>query len=152
MYLRSGILCGTSPTGTLAGMHTTNYVNTLITVSPDTKAVAATSPPTGKGSVAELQFAMIHGHDYELTSDDVVFGVYADRKGIAADAREAARDQFFSKGQPCMRTSPLAKSYGWGIHSDADGRVMLVSMGSSRYEALMNDGATVKRAAMKTSR
>lgn len=133
-------------------MHTTNYVDTLITVSPDTKAAAATLPPTGKASVAELQFAMMHGHDYELTSDDVIFGVYADRKGIPVDAREASRNQFFSKGQPCMRTSTLAKSYGWGIHSDAEGRVALVPMGSSRYEALMNDDATIKRAAMKTSR
>lgn len=133
-------------------MHTTNYVDTLITVSPDTKAVAATPPPTGKGSVAELQFAMMHDHDYELTSDDVVFGVFAERKGITAKDRRSARDQFFAKGQPCLRTSPLAKSYGWGIHSDAEGRVALVPLGSSRYDALVNDDATAKRAAMKTSR
>lgn len=147
------------PDGTYLGarrhtpaMHTTNYVNTLITVSPDTKAVAATSPPTGKASIAELQFAMMHGHDYELTSDDVIFGVWADRRGISADARAAAREEFFSKGQPCLRTSPIAKTYGWGIHSDSKGRVALVPMRSSRYEALTDDGSTVKRAAMKTSR
>lgn len=133
-------------------MHTTNYMNTLIAVAPDTKAVAATAPPTGKGSVAELQFAMMHGHDYELTSDDVLFGVFADRKGIDTQERKAARAEFFSKGQPCLRTSPLAKSYGWGIHSNAEGRVALVPMESSRYNDLMNDDATVKRAAMKTSR
>lgn len=133
-------------------MHTTNYMNTLITVSSDTKAVAATAPPTGKASVAELQFAMVHDHDYELTSDDVIFGVFAERKDIAGEERAAARDQFFSKGQPCLRTSPLAKSYGWGIHADAEGRVALVPMGSSRYDALIHDEATLKRAAMKTSR
>lgn len=133
-------------------MHTTNYVNTLITVSADTKAVAATAPPTGKASIAELQFAMLHGHDYKLTSDDVIFAVVADRRGIVAEDRSAARDQFFSKGQPCLRTSPLAKSYGWGIHADAEGRIALVPMGSSRYDALMNDDATAKRAAMKSSR
>lgn len=133
-------------------MHTTNYLDTLITVAPDTRAVEANSPPTGKASVAELQFAMMQGHDYELTSDDVVFGVHADRKGIDSDAREAARDLFFAKGQPCLRTSPLAKAYGWGIHSDAQGRVALVPMESSRYEALINDDAALKRVAMKTSR
>ena len=133
-------------------MHTTNYVNTLITVSPDTKAVAATAPPTGNASVAELQFVMMLGHDYELTSDDVIFEVFAERKGIAGEDRKAARDQFFSNGQSCLRTSPLAKSYGWGIHADAEGRVALVPMGSSRYDALINDDVTVKRAAMKTSR
>ncbi len=133
-------------------MHTTNYVNTLITVAPDTKAVAATAPTVGKGSVAELQFALLHGHDYELTSDDVIFGVFADRTRVAVKERRAARDQFFSRGQPCLRTSPLAKSYGWGIHADAEGRVALLPMESSRYIALLNDEATVKRQAMKTSR
>jgi hypothetical protein len=133
-------------------MHTTNYANTLITVSPDTKATAATEPPTGKARVAELQFAAMYNHDYELTSDDVIFGVFADRKGVAVEDRAGARDQFFSKGQPCLRTSPLAKSYGWGIHADAEGRVALVPMGSNRYEALMQDDATTKRAAMKGSR
>ena len=133
-------------------MHTTNYVNTLIAVSPDTKAVAATTPPTGKASIAEMQFAMMHGHDYELTSDDVIFTVFADRNGVVAKDRAAARDQFFSKGQPCLRTSPLAKSYGWGIYADAKGRVALVPMESSEYANLIADEATVKRAAMKASR
>ena len=115
-----------------AVVHTTNYVNTLITVSPDTKAVSAAVPPTGTASVAELQFAMLHDRDYELTSDDVVFGVFAARRGIAVEDRKAARDRFFSTGQPCLRTSPLAKSYGWGIHADDDSRVALVAMGSPR--------------------
>ncbi len=133
-------------------MHTTNYVNTLITVSPDTRAVVATVPPASKGSVAELQFGMMHDHDYELTSDDVIFEVFAERKGIAVEERRAAREQFYSKGQPCLRTSPLAKTYGWGIHADNEGRVALVPMDSSRYHELMNDDATVKRQAMKASR
>jgi hypothetical protein len=133
-------------------MHTTNYVNTLITVSPGTKAVAAITPPTGKASIAELQFAILHGHDYELTSDDVIFTVFADRNSVIAKDRAAAHDQFFSKGQPCLRTSPLAKSYGWGIHANANGRVALVPMESSRYGDLMADEATVKRTAMRTSR
>lgn len=117
-----------------------------------TTAATATVPPTGRTSIAELQFLMIHEHDYELTSDDVVFGVFAERNGVSADEVEAARDQFFAKGQPCLRTSPLAKTYGWGIHADAQSRVALVPMGSSTYDALVNDDATVKRAAMKSSR
>lgn len=132
--------------------HTTNYADTLITVSPDTKATAAAAPPAGKGSIAERQYAMMYGHDYEWTSDDVIFAVHADRKGIAADEREAARAEFFSKGQPCLRTSPLAKGYGWGIHADADGRVALVAMESRRYATLIDDEATAKRPAMRNSR
>lgn len=78
--------------------------------------------------------------------------MHAHRKGIDSDAREDVRAQFFSKGQPCMRTSPLAKTYGWGIHSDAEGRVALVPMESNRYRTLMDDDSTVKRATMKSSR
>ncbi len=133
-------------------MHTTNYTNTLITVSPDTKCVAAVPPPVGRSSIAEMQFAMLHGHDYELTSDDVIFAVFADRKGVATDERAAARDRFFSRGQPCMRTSPLAKNYGWGVHADETGRIALVAMGTSAYHAMVNDDAIIKRPAMKTSR
>lgn len=130
-------------------MHTTNYTNTLITVSPDTKRVAAVPPPVGRASITEMQFAMLHGHDYELTSDDVVFAVFADRKGVAADDRAAARDRFFSRGQPCMRTSPLAKNYGWGVHADETGRVALVAMETSTYHAMVNDDAIIKRPARR---
>lgn len=133
-------------------MHTTNYVDTLITVAPDTKAHVAVSPPQGKGSVAERQFTLLSGHDYEMTSDDVIFTVFADRQDIAVDERDAARALFFAKGQPCLRTSPLAKSYGWGIHSDAQGCVALVGVGSERYQALLADAAVAKKAAMKSSR
>lgn len=133
-------------------MHSTNYLNTLITVSTDTRAVAATVPPAGKGSIAEMQFMVMNGHDYELTSDDVIFTVFADRNGVAEQERAVAREQFFAKGRPCLRTSPLAKSYGWGIYSDAEGRVALIPMGSSTYDALINDDTIVKKAAMKTAR
>lgn len=133
-------------------MHTTNYVNTLITVAPDTKALTSAAPPTGKGSVAELQFAMLQGHDYEFTSDDVVFGVFAERKGVPDDELEVARQQFFSKGQPCLRTSPLTKTYGWGVHADADGHIALFAMESEAYAELVRDDEVVKKAAMKSSR
>lgn len=136
----------------VSSMHTTNYTNTLITVSPDTKAVAAVSPPPKKGSIAERQFALVHDHAYELTSDEVIFTVFADRKDLPAADRASARDQFFAKGQPCLRTSPLAKIYGWGIHADSVGRIALVPMGTSAYDALVDDDATTKRPAMKASR
>lgn len=132
--------------------HTTNYRATLITVAPDSRAVAAIVPPTGKGTIAERQFALIHGHDYELTSDDVIFEVHADRAGIAPAARDAARAEFFSQGRPCLRTSPLAKTYGWGVHCDMDGRVALIPVESAAYRALLDDPGTVKRPAMRSKR
>lgn len=134
------------------GAHTTNYADTLITVAPDTRATASMPPPVGKGTVAERQFALLDGHDYEHTSDDVVFTVHADRAGIPEPDRAAAREDFFGRGQPCLRTSPLAKSYGWGIHADATGRVALVPLGSPRYAALLADESVTKTPAMRSAR
>lgn len=131
--------------------HTTNYSDTLITVAPDTRATEAT-PPTGEGTIAVRQYALLDGHDYERTSDDVIFTVHADRADIPEAERAEARRQFFSKGQPCLRTSPLTKTYGWGVHADADGRVALVAMESDRYAELIDDTSVCKIPAMKSRR
>ncbi len=48
--------------------------------------------------------------------------------------RPAARIEFFSKGQPCLCSSDLAKRYGWGIHCDARGRVALLGVDTPEYQ------------------
>lgn len=116
-------------------MHTTNYANTFIAVSPDTVATAGRVPEKA-GSVAALQWAMIHAAPYTYTSDDVIFAVHAERKEIAEADRAAARAAFFSKGQPCLRSSPLVKTHGWGVHHDDKGRVALVGRDSAAYAAM----------------
>ena len=130
-------------------MHTTNYFDTFIAVAPDTAATAATEPPQRPTpSVAELTYRMIAENPYGFTSDDVIFGVWADRRGIPEDERESARAEFFAKGQPCLRSSDLGKRYGWGVHADADGRVAVVPMDSDEYARLTSGegGVTVTRA------
>ena len=123
--------------------HTTNYFDTFITVAPDSKADGAAEPPVKEGaapSVAARTYAMIAEAPYAHTSDDVIFTVWADRRDLPESERPAARDEFFSKGQPCLRSSDLGKRYGWGVHADADGRVALYPLGSAEYRALA-DGA-----------
>ena len=118
-------------------MHTTNYFDTFITVAPDSSASEAVAPPARPTpSVAELTHKMIAEHPYEFTSDDVIFTVWADRNEIEEADRASARATFFSKGQPCLRSSDLGKRYGWGVHSDAEGRVALVPVASAEYERL----------------
>jgi hypothetical protein len=78
---------------------------------------------------------MIATAPYKHTSDDVIFTVWADRRDVPAADREAARAEFFSKGQACLRASDLGKRYGWGVHSDAEGRVALVGVGTPEYDA-----------------
>jgi len=138
---------------------TTNYLDTFITVAPDCAAVAGLEPPARTTpSVAERTYVMMSERPYELTSDDVLFAVWADRSGIAESERPVAREAFFSKGQPCLRASDLAKKYGWGIHSDGEGRVALFAVGSPGYRQLaqgraVTGGGTVKViTAMRSSR
>ena len=142
----------------MGDLYSTNYVDTFIRVSEDCPVAAATEPPArATPSVAELTFRMISEHPYEYTSDDVVFGVWADRRNVPAVERSAVRSEFFSKGQPCLRASDLGKRYGWGAHSDADSKVAIYAMETPEYSRLADgndlDGKPVDvRRAMRSSR
>ncbi len=141
-------------TGPMNRIHTTNYTDTFISVAEDCPVPSAEIPPL-KGddpTIAGLQFEMISRHPYEYTSDDVIFSVYARRKQVPASMLKTAREQFFSKGQACLRASPLCKRYGWGIHSDGRGRVALYAMGSDEYKEFENDGQISHVKAMRSSR
>ena len=130
-------------------MHTTNYFDTFIAVAEDTSAVGPIEPPLrATPSVADSTYRMIAENPYRFTSDDVIFEVWADRRALPADQRGAARAEFFAKGQPCLRSSDLGKRYGWGVHSDAEGRVALVPLGTDEYARLAagEDGVKVTRA------
>ncbi|MFB2119676.1 DUF6157 family protein [Parapedobacter sp. 2B3] len=133
--------------------HTSNYFDTFIEVAEDTKATAGTKPP-GKAqrTVAEMQYDLIAGHPYQYTSDDVLFQVYADRNALAEAEYRSARAQFFSKGQACLRASPLTKTYGFGIHSDSKGKVALYGMETEEYLRFSTDPMVKKVKAMKSSR
>lgn len=116
-------------------MHTTNYVNTFILVSPDCPVDAARVPDKPH-TVAALQYGKLIGAPYAMTSDDLIFAVFSERTGIAEADRPAARAAFFSKGQPCLRSSPLVKSFGWGVHHDENGRIALYGLDTPEYRAL----------------
>jgi hypothetical protein len=122
-------------------LHTTNYFDAFIEIADDSPVAVSQIPPVkgDKKTVANAQFEMIAGAPYRFTSDDVIFTVYADRAGISDAERAAERERFFSRGQACLRASPLAKRYGWGTHSDADGKVALVPAGSDEYRRLAED-------------
>ena len=116
-------------------VHTTNYQDTFIQVADDSPARQGEVPPQrgAEKSVANIQFEMISENPYKYTSDDVVFEAYAVKNGINKSELPAEREKFFSKGQPCMRASPLTKRYGWGIHSDSDGKIAAYAVDSQEY-------------------
>lgn len=139
---------------TTDGKHTTNYRDAFIEVADDCPVTRAQEPPVGKGAptVARRQFELIAQRPYELTSDDVVFTVHAERSGIPEEDRAAARAEYFSVGRPCLRSSPLGKRYGWGVHADAEGRVALVPVGTPEYDALAADDSLAHTRAMRSKR
>ncbi len=135
-------------------IHTTNYQDAFIAVADDCPAERGEIPPVkgDKKSVAGLAFELISKNPYRFTSDDVLFRVYAERQELTADELETARQLFFSKGQACFRASPLTKRYGWGVHSDAAGKIALYGRETQEYEAFLRDGRIKVVKAMKSSR
>jgi len=142
-------------------MERVDYTDTFIAVADDSPTTEATVPPStaANPSVAARTFQMVAEHPYRYTSGDVIFAVFADRRGIPEQERSAAREKFYAKSQACLRSSPLGKRYGWGIHADADGRIALVGVDSPEYAELISgerrtaSGAPLKQTrAMRSSR
>lgn len=134
-------------------MKTTNYFNTFIEVAEDCPATHGEVPPVkGSKSVANLQFEMLHGHPFEYTSDDVLFAVFAERNQIPQEELAEQRTLFFAKGQPCFRASPLTKRYGWGVHSNDQGKIALFGVDTEAYQDLVTNNSIVKKKAMRASR
>lgn len=135
-------------------MHSTNYYDTFIEVAEDSAAEQGKMPPIKgeKRTVANLQFEMLYENPYQYTSDHIIFSAFAQRKGFASHQLEAERERFFSKGQPCFRASPLTKRYGWGIHSDAEGKVALYALESEAYRQFVADESLKKVKAMRSKR
>lgn len=134
-------------------MHSTNYSNAFIAVAEDCPTEVGTPPPEKAApTIARLQFEMIRDNPYRYTSDDVVFTVHLIRNQIHPAEAAARRAEFFSKGQACLRASPLGKRYGWGIHHDANARVALYARESEEYRRLSEDARLQQVKAMRSAR
>ncbi|MBK8027551.1 MAG: hypothetical protein IPK19_40775 [Chloroflexi bacterium] len=132
-------------------MHTTNYFNTFITAAPDSPVECSVVPSMRGDSkpVHLLVYELLQANPYTYTGDDVLFMTYVHRLGLSTEEVEARRDELwhelFSKPQACLRSSALAKKYGWGFHFDDQGRIRLIPMDSEDYTALSSgtDGLSV---------
>jgi hypothetical protein len=133
--------------------HTTNYFNTFIEIAEDTKANSSSLPPAkNKKTVAEMQYELISKNPYKYTSDDIFFLVFADRNDLTKAEYKKAREQFFAKGQPCFRASPLTKNYGFGVHNNDEGKIAVYGMETEKYQQFLADPKIKKVKAMKSSR
>lgn len=134
-----------------------NYYRTLIAVADDCPVDRGTAPVGrgGKPTVAELQYALLRSSPHVHTQEDLLFAVWLRQHGpqAAAPAELARlRDEFFARPQACLRTSPLAKKYGWGLLFDGDGKVALCPMESEQYRTLLVAGDVKVVKAMRSSR
>lgn len=135
-------------------IHTTNYQNSFIAIADDCPALSGEIPPL-KGqarSVANIQFELLHRHPYQYTSDEIVFQVFAEKNDLAKPEWEKARAQFFSKGQPCLRCSPLTKRYGWGLHYNSEGKIALVGAETEAYKKHLKDSSLKVMKAMRSGK
>lgn len=135
-------------------VHTTNYINTFIEVAEDCPATSGEVPPI-KGeekSIANIQFEMISQNPFKYNSDDILFHCFAAKKGLKKDELTKERALFFSKAQPCFRSSPLTKRYGWGIYNNQEGNIALFGVETEEYKKLVNDKKLKIVKAMRSKR
>ncbi|WPP50468.1 DUF6157 family protein [Catalinimonas niigatensis] len=135
-------------------MKSTNYYDTFIEVAEDCPVLFAEVPPQrgDEKSVANLLFEMVSRNPYRHTSDEVIFAVFAAKKDFTEEELEEEKAKFFSKGQACLRASPLTKRYGWGVHSNAEGKVALYALDSEEYKKLSEDQTLKHLKAMRSKR
>ncbi len=135
-------------------MKTTNYYDTFIEVADDSLIEAAEIPPKkgNEKTAANIQYEIISDNPYKYTSDDVLFQVFAEKNKIAGKALISEREKFFSKGQPCFRSSPLTKRYGWGVHSNAEGKIAIYAVESDEYINFLKDKKQKHLKAMRSKR
>lgn len=127
-------------------VHTTNYFDTFISVSEDCPVSGSEIPPAREPkSAVQIQYEMASNHPYEFTSDDIIYASHGERRGVS-------RDEFFSKGQACLRSSPLTKRYGWGIHSNSEGKVAIYPVGSPEYTKYSKDSNIKQLKGMRSRR
>lgn len=135
-----------------------NYYNSFILVAPDCTATTGIVPPSrgGKPTVPMLEYQLISAKPYFYTQDELQFEVHARHKGIAAGELKSRRHEllaeYFSRSHACLRCSSLPKTYGWGIHFDAEGKIGLHAVDSKEYHSFAKDKGVEKFFAMRSQR
>ena len=134
--------------------HTTNYTDTFIEIAEDCPTTKGEIPPLSdkSKSIARLQYEILIKNPYKFTSDDILFQVYVERNDLTENELETARQEFFSKGQPCFRSSPLTKRYGWGIHNDSHGKIAMFGVDTETYDKFVKEKVLTTVKAMRSKR
>lgn len=135
-------------------IHTTNYTNTLIEIAEDSPVSASVIPvvKNDKKTIANYQYEKLSKHPLKYTSDELLFEIFAERNDVSPSELAEEKQNYFSKGQACLRCSPLAKKNGFGIFHNQDSKIKLIPAESKEYEELLNDETVTKVMAMKSKK
>ena len=124
--------------------------NTFVLVAADCPAAAGT-PPILRGekpTVAVLQHELLTAAPYTLTIEELMRAVSLRREGLtAAEAKRSAAEideKLFGKPYPCMRASPLPKTYGFGVHYDEAGKLAIFGAETADYRRLAKGPGGIK--------
>ena len=133
------------------------YTNTLVTVAEDCPVTASEIPMSNraKKSIHLIQYELLTQNPYQLGHEELIFAVYLEKEGlvdISDNEKDALWNELFSKGHPCMRASALTKRYGFGAHYNEEGKIALYPMESDEYQQFIQNDATKKLSAMRSSR
>jgi len=134
-----------------------NYTNTFISVAEDSKVDVGTVPKRkeGKSTIAEVQFHLLVEQPYQFTQEDVLFqssSAMRENPELSAEERKELRAEFFSKSQACLRASPMGKTYGWGIHFNAEGFAAAYGVETREYQEYAADKSLYQTRAMRSKR
>lgn len=135
------------------------YRDTFITVAADcpTSTPVVPEPYRGRRTVAMIQYELLADAPYRWRHSDVLVLTVLGQRGVEAPADDelaAFREEYFAQPRACLRSSPLPKRFGWGVHFDREGRCALYGVGTPDYERFASgsiDGVKLLRA-MRTSR
>jgi hypothetical protein len=112
-----------------------NYNNAFILIADDClveEGVVLEAKEVKTKPIHLIQYELMSKSPYKYNQEDILFLVYAERNKISK-TNKRAREKFFEKSHPCLRSSALSKKYGWGVHFDKDGKAALYSGGSKEY-------------------
>ena len=149
---------GSAPESGLCESEDRNYYNSFILVAPDCTATTGIVPVSrgGKLTVPALEYQLLSSKPYSYTQNEVQFEVHARHKGVAASELKSRRHEllaeYFSRPRACLRCSSLPKTYGWGIHFDAEGKIGLHAVDSQEYRRFARDKGIEKFFAMRSQR
>ncbi len=132
-----------------------SITNRFVRIADDSPAAQGKIPPRKEGaepSVARRHYELLIEHPYEYDHDSFNFEIFCQKTGIDDAERDSYRADFLAKGHPCMRASPLCKTYGWGAHYNSAGKIAIYPVDSAAYQKFLNDKSNTVDMAMRSAR